>query len=147
MSNDPIEFPANPEVVPEKIRKNEDIDFEDGVKVWDRLRRVMEFNFGSPDQEDASTTGSVTVPANTTTTITIVPEDNTNFYLSEVAVNPDDDGINWTLEADDIETNSNTLYFDNPFTVRRKIQIEIENTTSNIKNLDYSTDARAVEAR
>ena len=142
-----IEFPNNPEQVPEKIRKGEEMSFEDLVKVQDRLRRVTEFNNGSPNQEDASTSGAVTVPGGTTATIVIEPEDNRNFYLKEVGINPDSDGVNWSLSADDVSTDSNSLFFENPFTVRQKIEIEIENTTANEKNLDYFTNARSVEVR
>lgn len=147
MVNSPIEFPANPERIPEKIRKGEEMDFEDLCRIMDRRRRNEEFMNGSVDQEDASSSGAVTVPAGTTTTITITPEENTNFYLHEVGINPDADGVNWTLKADNIQTDSNNLFFENPFTVRKKIEIVAENTTASEKNLDYYTNARAVEVR
>lgn len=142
-----IEFPNNPENIPEKIRKGEEMTFEDLVKVEDRLRRQLEFVFGSTNQEDASASGSIVVPGNTETTVTIEPGDNRNFYLSEVGVNPDNSNINWSIKADDIGTDSNQLFFDNPFTVRDKVKIVIENTQSSEVELDYYTNARSVEVR
>jgi len=142
-----LQIPDNPEKVPDAIRDRDDLSFEDMVVVLDALRRNLEFTEGSPKQEDASASGKVTVPGNSSLTVRITPEEDKNQYLSEVGVQPDDGTTDFTLKADDISTDSNNLYFDNPFTVRREIQITLDNLSATQTVYDYFTTARAVKQR
>lgn len=142
-----LQIPNNPEKVPDKIREREDLSFEDMVAVLDALRRNLEFTQGSPKQEDASASGKIQVPGQSSVTVRITPEEDKNQYVSEVGVNPDNGTTAFELKADGITTDSNNLFFDNPFTVRREIQITVSNQAAGTATYDYFTIARSVDQR
>lgn len=147
MAEKPIEFPDNPQKLPKELRQRTDFEFEDLVRIMDRLRRTIEYNNGSINQEDASASGSIQVAANTTGTVTITPEQGFEFIVSEVGVNPNNSDLDYNIQADDISTDANNLFFATPFIVRNRIQIEITNSTNSAVNLTYFTNARQVRRR
>jgi len=145
--NKQLDFPENPENIPAPIRNGEDLVFEDLVREIDRLRRIIEFNEGSPQQEDASASGRIVVPSGTKASVVVEPEDNHNFYLKEAGLNPNDANLDFEIKADDISTEANSLFFANPFTVRRKVELEADNPTASDRLLTFFTNARQVKVR
>lgn len=141
-----MKIPDSPSEAPPKIRRGEELDFEEMVQILDRLRRAVELTEGSPVQEDASLTGRISVPGGTSLTITIEPDDGRKFYLLEAGIQPFNADMVYSHSADgELSTDSNVLPAGNPYPVNQKVELFVDNPTASPYEANYYTNAREVK--
>lgn len=145
-----MEFPNNPEQIPNKIRsppREEDPQeiLRDMREILDRMRRNEEYVIGGVNQEDKTVKDAVTLDDGKSKTVTLEAGENEFLYVSQAGVEPNPDSV--TISMDEDTTQSNIDYRSDQKKVKNKVEIDINNNSGNTKTYNYFIDAVAVKVR